>query len=117
MISIAESLQQLASKRYLSMSDEQKADVEDVLDAAEHFAAGALPVHEFAKLSSGRMRFEALMAAPVDDPRRHSLLRAVDAVLRFQGFVLCQNGVFTPQELGELGIVVKHERDPWDEAA
>jgi len=93
MIALSETLNRMAESWYQRLDDDDKAAAEDILDSAEHFTLGAMPIHEFGRLSSGRMRFVTLLATPREDPRREPLLQAIDALLEFQGLILTPGGI------------------------
>lgn len=113
---IAETLNRMAGDWYDRLTTEQHAEIEDILDAAEQFTLGALPIGAFCGLSTGRLRCLALISTPKEDPRRAPLLRAIDAVLLYQGFVITTCGVWTPEEIGRANMRVHPaSSDPWNE--
>lgn len=122
MTSIAETLDRIAADKFRALSDDDKADISDVLDAAQSWSEGAMPIEEFARIgfmdsittgrvSSGYTRFVALVSTPKSDPRRAALLKAIDAVIVFEGYVFTTSGVWTPEEIGRLGMRVWPARD------
>ena len=132
MIPLSDAVARMADAWYGRLSDADKVEFDDVLDAATEFCAHRLPIHEFARIggiasqatgrpSPGYTRFLALMTAPPTDPRRAALRQAINAVLVFQGLVVTTAGVWTPEDLGAenaLGPIRVHPaKAPWEEAA
>jgi hypothetical protein len=117
-VSVAESIERIAGVRYDRLTDEDKTECDYVLEAAGEWAAGTLPLEVFAKVgtiqspftgreSAGYSRYVALLSVPVTDPRRDALRRAIDGLLRFQGFVITAQGMFEPSEIPDVPIVYR----------
>jgi hypothetical protein len=95
--------------------------VEEVLDAAMHWQAGALPWDEAAKItplpcldrhgraieSATYARFLAMTSADADDPRRPALVALVDHLVRAQGATITRFGIISQEDLLESGIIVR----------
>ncbi len=124
MQSMTEILDRMADTRHQTLTDDDKAEIEDVLDAAQDYAGGRLPANAFAAIGgmlgprNGRpcpeyTRFVALQSTPLNDPRRADLLRAIDDVLRLQGLVILSStaGVWSHEDLA--GMTIRTARDPW----
>ena len=90
---------------------EERAAVDDVLDAAAAWAAGALPLTEalhvgYAVSPAGHespawSRYLAVRTTSSGDPRRRDLLRLIDAALTLRGLVVTGVGVIGRAELAE----------------
>ena len=115
---VAESLTRMMpgeGRRRLTF-DEQTS-VEDVLDAAQDWEDGKLPLEAFASVgditnyrdqpSPGYTRFVARFTTPESDPRRAALIRAQDALIRLEGWIVTNHGVFSADDLRGTGITVK----------
>ena len=100
------------------LSPEDWQDVADVLDAAAEWDAGRLPLESFARIgtianpatgrsSPGYTRHVAVRVTHRDDPRRAPLLRVFDALLRFEGWIVTDNGVFAPADIIDIPVVVR----------
>ena len=122
MISVAEVIDRIAGTRHENLSDSDKIEVDDVLEAAAAWAAGQLPIHEFAKVgtipspytgnpSGSYTRYVAMLSTPVTDARRHDLRRALDALLTFQGFIVTSQGVFAPADIADIPVAIRRERE------
>lgn len=90
------------------LTAEERLAVEDILNAAVAWEAGALPLHAFAEIgplayagrySAGYGRFVSVRTASPDDPRRTALLAAIDALVRLEPVVVTDHGVFEKAEL------------------
>lgn len=72
------------------LTDTDRGEVEDILDAAAAWKAGSLPIHEFARLgqivspanqrSAGYSRYVAFRTTPRSDFRYGALVAAIAAV-------------------------------------
>jgi hypothetical protein len=87
----------------IDSTHEELVACEDILDAAQHWAEGALPLHEFATIGvgdscRGRMRFRAWMSAEPKDPRKEYLWNAIQALITESGVVSTRQGSFDPKE-------------------
>ncbi len=89
------------------LTPEEQDDVNDILDAAEAWAAGALPWYEAAKLgtiayrghSSNRYaRFIAVWQCDKADRRRAHLLALIDEINRRSGYHITEQGMFTSHD-------------------
>lgn len=123
-LAIADAIDRIAGARFDRMTDADRLEVDDVLEAATAWARRELPIHEFAKVgtipspatgrtSSGYTRYVAMLATPITDPRRMDLRRAIDALLRFQGIEVTTHGVFDRDEIVDVPILSRireHER-------
>lgn len=118
-VSVAETLDRIAGSRFDTLSDADKIEVDDVLEAAAAWASGALPIWELAnvgtmlspvtgKPSSAYTRYSAVLATPVIDPRRGELLRAIDALINAQGMVITSFGIFDTTDLVDVPILIRH---------
>lgn len=125
MIAIADAIDRIAGDRHRRLSDADKLDVDDVLEAALAWQNGTLPLEAFARVgtldspATGRVspdytRCVAMLSTPISDPRRAALRRAVGALLAFQGFVLTTHGIFAPAEIPNVPI---HAASPERRAA
>jgi hypothetical protein len=65
------------------LTDDDRAEIEDVMDGAVEVSAGRLPVYEWASLSSGRMRFVAWRTT-TGDFRRPALDAALIELVRWR---------------------------------
>lgn len=85
-------------------------DISDVLDAAAEWDAGRLPLEVFAHTgtmarpagglpSAAYTRHVAVRVTSPDDPRWRSLMRALDALADFAGYIKTQHGTFSRDEL------------------
>lgn len=115
-MSIAESFADLLPS-FLLPSDWQ--DIETVLTAAGEWAAGRLPIEAFAREgtipvtpggtgSPGYTRYCAVCLAK-GDPRHGDLLRAIDELIRFQGYRMTNHGIFSSDDLH--GMTIHYRRD------
>lgn len=97
------------------LTAEDWTDVADVLDAAAEWNAGRLPLEAFAKVGTmlspftGRpsaqyTRYVAARVTIADKPRLAPLLRALDALVRFNGYVILASGVYEPTEIADIPI-------------
>lgn len=118
MIPIDEVLAVVASKFDENLTPVDRLDVNDVLDAALEWQAGRLPLEVFVKIggcyspvgtdpSPGYTRYLAMTATVPSDPRRVALRQAVDAILRYQGFVLTTAGMFSPADIPDIPIMYR----------
>lgn len=107
-----EILARIAADRHERLTDEQRVEVDDVLEAAAAYRRGELPLTEFANVgtigrpvsgvpSAAYSRFVAVTSTPPSDERRADLLAAIDDLLAFQGFIVTKAGMFEPDELRE----------------
>jgi hypothetical protein len=65
------------------LTDDDRAEIEDVMNGAVEVSAGRLPVYEWASLSSGRMRFVA-MRTTGSDFRWPALIAAITELVRWR---------------------------------
>ena len=90
----------------LRLTPEHHAAVEDLLDACVEWDAGRLPFTEVMKLGGYRSpmytRRAAIQTTPLDDPRRASLMRLFDTLVRLQGYTATRHGCFNAQDRREL---------------
>lgn len=107
-------LSEAAQKRWAALSAIDCAEVDDILDAAVAWERG-MPLDQFARLgslphpgtqrpSTSYSRFVALVTTSLSDPRRVSLMRAIDAVLAFQGVVMTTSGIYDRDEIINIPI-------------
>lgn len=93
-----------------------RKDIDWILDAAVAWSEG-MPAEEFARVgqivsphsnreSTAYSRWVAVLTAR-HDPRRRHLLRAIDELIRMQGFVMTTHGLFDTQALYEVGATVR----------
>lgn len=85
--------------------------INDVLDAAQAFADGALPFYEAAAIgtladwrgvvSPAYTRYVAMTRTPKNDPRKGALLRLLDALVSAEGYVITRQGVYQRWEIRE----------------
>jgi hypothetical protein len=103
-----------------ALTYEEQIVMEDVLDAASHWAKGTLPLVEFERAgrllayhpdgqgryeSHGYARFLALLTATPDDPRRADLQAGIDALVASRPNVaFTKQGAFTRDESNRAGI-------------
>ena len=89
----------------LELTPEERADVNDVLDAAAAWAAGDLPFYEAARIgrlgSPAHTRYIAIRATPKEDPRWRDLMALFDVLIESQGYVITRQGVFTKYDIRE----------------
>lgn len=107
------------------MTDEDKASVEDVLDAALECDEGRMPLYAFAQLgtvqpvwrvtpSASYTRMLAMMTSRHDDPRRRALRRCLDRLLIEQGNILTTHGLFVPGDLPpDVPVIGSYQRAPF----
>lgn len=128
MISLADALSRWTADRYERLGDDEKLQIDDVLEAAGEWSAKRLPIHEFSKIggilsngkpSAGYTRMLAFVTTPRTDPRWDDLRRAINALLVFQGFVVTTAGVWSREDLATDNFVVHSAPvvDPWSSAA
>lgn len=103
------------------LTPDEQAQVDAVLDAAamEHPDAdttGSLLWD--GKPSPAYTRFVAVRVTPKSDPRRAALLTLINRLITESGYVRTEQGVFTPEDLGEHDVALHWRRtsdqpDPW----
>lgn len=117
MQSIADALAHTGDRRPLTPDD--RANVEDVLDAAAAWRAGELPwtvaaavapTAYGATMSAGYTRFLAIRTTPLSDPRRPALMALITYLIDMTGVVRTTSGMFTPAELGQSDAAVHTHR-------
>ncbi len=111
----------LPGKGTRSLTRDEAASVEDILDAATEWQAGRLPLGELARIGSlaygtrpspGYSRFVAVYTTSRRDPRRAALQAAIEEMVRREGWVS------TGQGLDQQGQVhVSHVEPPWARGA
>lgn len=124
MESLAHAIQTAFANR--DWTPEERQAMEDVLDAAAEWRAGRLPLKEAARFgeiadrsgvtcTAARTQYRAMLATPLEDPRRPALRALLDTlVARQPGVVLTSKGVFDRDEIYARGVTVNDARDPWD---
>ena len=89
----------------LRLTPEHHAAVEDLLDSCVEWDAGRLPFTEVMKLGGYRSpmytRRAAIQTTPLDDPRRASLMRLFDTIVRLQGYRETNHGLYSQHEIAE----------------
>lgn len=89
------------------LTAEERACVEDILDAAAEWGRGRMSLGAFARTGwmangdgggCGYGRFVAVRVTPADDPRRVALLREIDEMVRLEGWVITRQGLFSAEE-------------------
>lgn len=101
------------------LTDDDKAAIADILDAAHEWRAGrmdwtaaasigAIPVN--GRLSEGYARFLAVRLTPASDPRRADLLALIDKLIDATGIVRTTQGTYTRIELGQSDAAVHAHR-------
>lgn len=93
-------------------------DLESILDAAVAWSDKHLPITEFAKVgwivspatnreSAAYSRYLAMWdAVKRSDTRLPHLKRAIDALIRFEGFQITNHGIFSAADLAGTNVVV-----------
>lgn len=113
MNSIADTLWRRGRSMWDQLTDEDKANVHDVLAAAMAWSDGKLPLTEFMRLgfivsplttkeSPPYTRFVALMTTPPDHPAREALLQACAAIVEYGGTIITPHGMFEAKEFPHL---------------
>ena len=116
---LADAITQLVITRPLT--DDDRATIQDILDAASEWNAGRLPFYAFMRAgtllgydrnnrryeSAGYARAVALVTTAPSDPRRACLLRAIEELCRLQDVVRTRHGTFTRESLHEHGVTVR----------
>ena len=88
------------------LTPDERAIVDDVLDAAAEWRLGRMPWQDAARVHDHRARFLATTTTDRSDPRWHALQRLLDALTDATGYVRTRQGCFSRYELGERGVVV-----------
>lgn len=93
------------------LTPDERADVEDVLEAAAEWHAGRLPLPAAAAVgtygdSPAHARFLATTTTPREDARWHDLQAMLTALVKAQGYELTRQGCFSRYDLGSVGAVV-----------
>lgn len=87
------------------LTDDDRGCIEDVLDAAAAWAAGAMPFYDAASIGGiqtpAYTRMLAVMTTPKDDPRWRNLMDLLEVLIRSQGYRICRQGVFTSYDIRE----------------
>lgn len=102
-----------------TLTPNDRADIEDVLEAAVAWMTDALPIEAFANVgtiaspvsgrpSSGYTRHVAVIVTDPTEPRRRVLFDAIEELIRFQGLRITSHGVFQADELH--GVTIRYER-------
>ena len=122
MPSVAEVMTEIAQRQWDNLAPWDHECVNDVLEAASEWEAGSLPLPEFAKIgaitsptgfvSPAYSRYVAVISTQPDDPRRTALLRAIDRLLIYEGLHLTKHGIFSPQDVAEVGASVSGSYTP-----
>lgn len=114
MNSIRESMVEIGVKWSSKLAPWDKDSINDVLDAAVEWQEGRLPIFEFAKLGDIRTpaytRYMAMLCS-CGDERQLALRAAIEELLKAQGYVFTNHGMFTPNELGDAGMSVRWRHD------
>lgn len=100
------------------LSEAERSDIESILDAAVAWSGG-MPIEEFARIgwivspysgreSSSYSRYLAMWDGwRRHDPRVKALLRAVNALIRMQGYQLTNHGLFAASDLAGTNVVIR----------
>ncbi len=102
------------------LTSEERDSIEDVLDAAQAWAAGSIPWYQAAKYggvayrghtSSAYSRFLAMVNASRTDRRRPHLLALIDEITRRSGYRITEQGVFSAFDEAQHDGAVRWLRD------
>jgi hypothetical protein len=99
------------------MTSDEALAVEEILDAAQHYADGKLPWHEAANIgpvesqrgdSTAYGRFLALLWATANsDPRLPALRSLIDALVTASGVTVTRFGIIDQDELIQHDVIVR----------
>lgn len=106
------------------LTTDERAEVDDILDAAAEWQAGRMDWRAVAGLgrleingapSESYSRFVAVAMTPPGDPRRAALLAFLDVLVRAEGYIATRQGTFTRHETRmhdqAVAWVRAHERE------
>ncbi len=110
----------LPDSNHRPLTTEERDSIEDVLDAAQAWADGAIPWYQAAKYggvayrghtSSAYSRFLAMVNASRTDSRRSHLLDLIDEITRCSGYRITEQGVFSAADECQHDGAVRWLRD------